>query len=118
MVPLRQEQGWAVSVLTKYERETERDTIAFCKALGIRCKKLKPEGESGWPDRTLMYRGQVMFLELKRVGLKPEPLQQYVLDELVKDGFEAKHASNFEHIKLIILAWKAHVDYAHVVLRS
>ena len=105
-------------VLTKYERETERDTIAFCHSLGMRCKKLKPEGESGWPDRTLMYRGQVMFLELKRVGLKPEPLQRYVLNELVNNGFEAKHASNFEHIKLIILAWKAYVDHLHVRLSS
>ena len=100
-------------VLTKYERETERATLAFCTALGIQFKKLKPEGESGWPDRTLLYRGHVMFLELKRMGEKPEPLQQFVLDQLVKYGFEAKHASDFEHIKLIILAWKAYVDSIH-----
>lgn len=99
---------------TSYERDLERKVVAFCASLGVRCHKLKIASEAGWPDRTLMYRGQCMFLELKRPGEKPEPLQQYVLDTLTKDGFQACWSADFEQCQLIILAWRRHVDDLHV----
>lgn len=95
---------------TRLERHVEADFKEYCKELGIVCKKLKLAGESSWPDRTLLYRGHVMFLELKRSGEKPEPLQLHTLNLLTKMGFEARWSSDLEHMKLIVLAWKQHVD--------
>jgi hypothetical protein len=96
-----------VSIL---ESRIEYKLIRFCKEQGILCEKLVKASESGWPDRTLLYKGRVMFLELKRLGEKPEPLQQWILDSLVQKGFVAKYADNFEDCVNIIEDWRESVD--------
>lgn len=93
-----------------YERYIETKFLSFCESLGIACKKLKLASEAGWPDRTLLYQGRVMFLELKRTGENPTPMQLFVLDSLTQMGFEARWSNDFEQMKLIVLAWKQHVD--------
>ena len=51
-----------------------------------------------------------MFLELKKPGEKPTPLQQYTLDNLTADGFYARWSSDLEQMKRIVLDWRRHVD--------
>jgi hypothetical protein len=51
-----------------------------------------------------------MFLELKRPGERPSPLQQYVLDGLTRKGFHARWADNADKATHIIHNWKKHVD--------
>jgi hypothetical protein len=97
-------------VRTKLERSVEQDVLQYCRELGIICCKLKLASESGWPDRSLFYRGHAMFLELKRKGERPTPLQLYTLDVLEKAGFDARWSDDLEQMKLIILGWKRHVD--------
>lgn len=92
------------------ERDVEAKFLSFCYELGIKCRKLRLASESGWPDRTLLYKGHVMFMELKRSGERPTALQMYTLDELKKDGFDARWSNDFEHMKLIVLSWAKHVD--------
>jgi len=92
------------------ERRVESQFVEYCTALGIKCLKLKLASESSWPDRTLLYKGQVMFMELKRAGEKPTPLQQYTLDELMTTGFHARWSNDYEQMKLIVLAWRKYVD--------
>lgn len=98
-----------MSVL-KLERHHEAGFIELCRQLGIRQEKLKMASKSSWPDRTLLYRGCAMFLELKRKGEKPEPLQQYTLDQLTKEGFDARWSDDLELTTLIVIGWKQHVD--------
>lgn len=95
------------------ERHIETMFVAFCEQLGIRCEKLKLASMSSWPDRTLLYKGQVMFMELKRRGEKPTPLQEHTLNRLRAAGFEARWSDDYEQMKLIVLAWKNHVDILH-----
>lgn len=92
------------------ESRIETQFVDYCGQLGIKCPKLKLASESSWPDRTLLYRGQVMFLELKKPGEKPTPLQQYTLDNLTADGFYARWSSDLEQMKRIVLDWRRHVD--------
>lgn len=101
-------KGAHVSI--KLEREVEKNFLGFCEALGILCKKLRLASESGWPDRTLLYKGQVMFMELKRKGETPTPLQLYTLGILEGRGFEARWSNDWEHMKLIVIAWRRYVD--------
>lgn len=95
---------------TSLERDTERKLISLCKSLKIRCEKLKLASKSGWPDRTLLYKGHVMFLELKRNKETPEPLQEYTLAQLRAEGFDARWADDWEQIQVRIIAWKHYVD--------
>jgi hypothetical protein len=97
-------------VSTKLERETEGKLLEYCEALGILCEKLKKASESGWPDRTLLYKGHVMFMELKKQGEHPTPLQKHVMWELTKRGFDARWSDDLETLKLIVTAWKHYVD--------
>lgn len=92
------------------ERHVEIPACAFAEALGIKAKKLKLASEASWPDRTFMYRGHVMFIEFKRPGELPTPLQQYTINDLTKSDFEVKVCSDLEHAKLVIIAWRNHVD--------
>ena len=51
------------------------------------CLKFKPPGSDGWPDRILVGPEQsVMFIEFKREGEEPEPLQQERIVWLVDRG--------------------------------
>lgn len=40
------------------------------------CLKFVSPGTVGVPDRIVIHRGRIMFVELKRPGEKPRPLQQ------------------------------------------
>ncbi len=90
------------------ESKIEAKFRAFCLSEGITCKKLK--GDIGWPDRTLLYRGQVMFMELKRQGAKPTPLQVFCLEWLQGQGFTAEWSDNLVEMKSLVMNWKRHVD--------
>ncbi len=92
------------------ESRIERAACCLAESLGMRAEKLKLASKSSWPDRTFMYRGRTMYIEFKSPGAKPTPLQQFTIDDLLKRGFEAHVCSDYEHAKLIIIAWKHHVD--------
>ena len=92
------------------EREWEVEFVSFCHELGIMCEKLKPFTKNAWPDRTLLYRGNVMFVELKKDGEKPTPLQHYVMGLLSLQGFFAIWADNLVEAKQLVTLWKNHVD--------
>lgn len=96
------------------ESDLEYDVVLFCKSKDIRCEKLKLASKSGWPDRTLLYKGCVIFLELKRPKEKPTPLQQYTLDMLAKEGFQAYVVDSLDQAESIINDWKEYVNSKHV----
>ena len=74
--------------------------------------------KSSWPDRTLLYRGSAMFLELKRKGERPTALQQYTLDQLTAEGFDARWSDDLELTTLIVIGWKQHVDRNAEAIRT
>lgn len=92
------------------ESKLEIDVVEFCNSQKILCEKLKLASQSGWPDRTLMYKGSVMFLELKKQGEKPKPLQAYTMERLMLRGFRAQWADNYELATKLIKDWKSYVD--------
>ena len=50
------------------------------------CLKFTSPGLSGMPDRIIVYKGAVLFVELKRPGGKPRPQQKFVADWLRRAG--------------------------------
>ena len=82
----------------------------YANKLGVRTPKLRMATESGWPDRTLLYRGRVLFVEFKRLGEKPTPLQAYTHEALRQGGFTVYVIDECETGKDMIKNWIEHVD--------
>lgn len=76
------------------ESAIERTVGEFCKEHKITFQKQNGSGQKGRADRLLMRRGVAAFLELKRPGEEPTPLQYRYLAQRRLDGFEAAWADN------------------------
>lgn len=50
------------------------------------CLKFVSPGTAGVPDRIVIHRGRTMFVELKRPGEKPRPLQKEIARQMSAAG--------------------------------
>ena len=64
---------------------------------GITFKFTSPSTK-GVPDRIVIYKGVVAFVEVKRPGEKPRALQRYWLKELEYQNIKATVVSTFEEV--------------------
>ena len=84
------------------ERDIERKLKKRVEGMGGICFKFL-SGESGVPDRLcLFYPGRVVFVELKRPGEKPRPLQQRQIDKIRKLGFRVEVIDSEQGIEELI----------------
>lgn len=71
------------------EKDIEGAVVLFAKLNGFLCPKVQ-FAEAGWPDRLFLSpTGHTIFIEFKRPGEKPVPLQTYRIEELRKRGIPA-----------------------------
>ena len=85
----------AQPALASTESELERKCRAIAEKRGFVLVKFS--GVRGWPDRLLLRPGgRVTWIEFKRLGEKPRPLQVYVLELLTKLGFRAVWVDTME----------------------
>lgn len=75
---------------TPKESSIENYFVRRCKELNIFV--LKNTGMNGICDRLLIKDGIVVFLELKRPGEKPRPLQRAIIKKLRMRGVIARYA--------------------------
>ena len=88
--------------MTPLEKVLERRLGQYCKDHGIIYVKGKATGQKGFPDRMLIRSGKVLFLELKRKGCKPSPLQKHWQNKLWCEGMEAEWTDNYDDAVRII----------------
>ena len=70
------------------ERDVERSLIIAVRKTGGLCLKWVSPGWDGAPDRVCLWPGgRVAFVEVKRPGAKPRPLQIRRLEQLRRLGF-------------------------------
>lgn len=70
------------------EREIERKLVSVVKSRGGICPKFVSPGFDGMPDRVvLLPHGKIGFVEVKRPGEQPRPLQTARYRILRKLGF-------------------------------
>ena len=69
------------------ESDIESKVIQYAETKGVLQVKLNLIGRSGWPDRMLLYKGAVAFIEFKRAGEKPRELQKHIHEQLRRHGF-------------------------------
>ena len=68
------------------ESAIEKYMVKRCRESGVFI--LKNTGMRGIPDRLLIYNGRHIFVELKRPGGKPRPLQIALIEKLRDHGAE------------------------------
>lgn len=73
----RRESAIQAAIVRRFEREGW-----FVVKIGL-CNR------PGFPDLMMLRDGRAVFVEVKRPGERPRPLQQYRIDHLRKMGFEA-----------------------------
>jgi VRR-NUC domain. len=86
----------------KREKSIESYFMDKIKAIGGICYKFVSPGNSGVPDRVVLYKGCVVFVELKRPGQKPRKLQSLVIEDIKKQGVPAFAINSKEQIDSLI----------------
>lgn len=71
------------------ESQIQRKIIQRYKKQGYIVVKLSITNPPGFPDLMLLKDGKASFVEVKRPGQQPRPLQEYRLKELRDAGFDA-----------------------------
>lgn len=72
----------------KLESDIQRDIIRRYERKGYMAVKIGLCNKPGFPDLMLLKDGEILFVEVKRPGEKPRPLQEYRIAELREAGFE------------------------------
>ena len=80
------------------ENQVERYLHSKIGLIGGLCLKFTATGTSGVPDRLLLYNGRVVFVEVKRPGEKPRPLQVEVARRLREAGAHVYCLSTKEQV--------------------
>lgn len=70
------------------ESDIQRKIIKRYEQDGYIVVKISLCNLNGFPDLMLLKDGKVIFVEVKRLGQKPRPLQEYRIQELRKAGFQ------------------------------
>lgn len=71
------------------ESKIQNKIIKRYKAMGYLVVKISLCNLNGFPDLMLLKDGKASFVEVKRPGQQPRPLQEYRLKELRNAGFDA-----------------------------
>jgi len=69
------------------EKDIENYLVRECKKRGALCYKFTAPGRRSVPDRLILVHGRVFFVEVKRPGGKPTPLQLQEHEKLRGKGF-------------------------------
>ena len=79
------------------ERDVEQALVRTVRKAGGLCLKFVSPGWDGAPDRICLFPGgRVAFVEVKRPGAKPRPLQARRLAQLRKLGFDVAVVDSME----------------------
>jgi len=76
--------------MAELESKIQAGIIKRLEAQGYYVVKLILTNKNGIPDLLLLKDGKASFVEVKRPGEKPRPLQEYRMSELKKLGFKCE----------------------------
>ncbi len=87
------------------EKDLERRLVRRVEALGGRAYKFVSPGNAGVPDRLVCLPGGLaVFVELKRPGESPRPLQQSQIERLRRLGFTVGVVSDLSGLEAFFRA--------------
>lgn len=83
------------------EKKIEQELVKHIKAKGGLCIKLNSSTMAGLPDRLVILKNKIMFIELKAPKQKPRMLQTVIMDRLKRLGCDVRVIDNLEDIQKI-----------------
>ena len=94
MVSVCEKQGR--SMLIRLEADVEKKVCGYADRIKLIHIKLNVLGRRGWPDRLFLPPGgRPIFIEFKRPGENPEPLQEYRHEILRAAGYRVFVVDNY-----------------------
>lgn len=95
----------------KPESEIEDYLCAQCENLGFLCMKFVSPANNGVPDRLIIGHGYTFFIETKRPGGKPRPLQKITIQSMQEHGAFVYVASTKDEVDNILYGFLNHGSY-------
>lgn len=96
------------------EKEIEKVLVKEVKKMGGLCLKFNSLSMAGIPDRiVLMHGGRLAFVELKKKGKKPRPLQKRRIKQLRDLGFKCFVIDDLEKVKSFTDVMRGEFDEIH-----
>jgi len=89
----------------RLEASIEQAVVDHARKMGVVCRKMNGLGNRAWPDRMFLHQGKVLFIEFKREGLKPTPLQAKFHAMLQKHDFAVRVVDNVALGKVVVNDW-------------
>ncbi len=83
------------------EKKIEQELVKHIKANGGLCIKLNSSTMSGLPDRLVILKNKIIFIELKAPKQKPRKLQTVIMGKLRSLGCDVRVIDNLEDIQKI-----------------
>ncbi len=83
------------------EKDIEQSLVKHIKAKGGLCIKLNSSTMAGLPDRLVILKNKIIFIELKAPKQRPRKLQISVMNRLKNLGCDVRVIDNLEDIKSI-----------------
>lgn len=100
------------------ERDIERKVVAYCKKHGLVTYKFTSPSYAGVPDRIIMGRGRILFLELKAPGGRSTPLQVREQNRIRDVGCNAAMVDSIEGVIHMINVYILDAPPSYVVYRK
>jgi Holliday junction resolvase len=79
------------------ESTLEAKIVKFCRENGILTYKFSSPSHRGVPDRVMMKKGKMLFMEVKAPGKTPTPLQFHEMEKIQKSGINAVWVDDFSN---------------------
>ena len=92
------------------ESEIQEKVTEEAENQGLLPIRINVKGRKGWPDYGYGYKGRILFVEFKRKGEVPDPLQEEVHLRMRKAGFTVFVVDNFSDGKWSIASWRLQID--------
>ena len=88
------------------ESEIQEKVTLYATHIGLLPIRINVVGRKGWPDYGYGYKGRMCFVEYKRPGEKPTPLQEYVHGHVRDSGFTVFVVDSIDEGQKLLLAWR------------
>ena len=95
---------------SRLEREVQEKVTWEATSIGLVPIRINVVGRKGWPDYGYIYKGRICFVEFKKPGEKPEPLQAHVHNILRDAGCDVFVVDNEDYGATLLQEWKRHAD--------
>ncbi len=89
------------------EKQVEKRLQKKVKEIGGIAYKFISPGNSGVPDRIVVYDGRTYFIELKRPGGVLTSLQHFQIEKLRRTGQDVRVLYNFDEVDCFVEELKA-----------